>query len=94
MAVKDFSIGRARLSAVGVLALLGVAVCGQGCAEDPPREAFDACLNRASGSACVVQTPRDEIAGRCATEPYGLACIPMDPGHQPGEEGGAEFSRR
>ncbi|MTW20826.1 hypothetical protein [Allochromatium palmeri] len=175
--MKHFSIRRARLSAVALLALLGLAICGQGCAEDPsrpsepqrppgppraaidaclykaasatcyfedgvhaitgtcqergrgwvcvpdrappdgrampgesstvgfgpgkaasgspdraprpPREAFDACLDRAPGSACLIQTPRGEIAGRCSTQRQGLACIPSDPGHRPGEEGGA-----
>ncbi|MCK7578301.1 MAG: hypothetical protein MZV65_22875 [Chromatiales bacterium] len=60
----------------------------------PPREAFDACLDRAQDSACRVRTPQGEIAGRCATEPQGLACIPTDPNHRPGEEGGPEFGRR
>jgi hypothetical protein len=180
MPVKNASIRRTRLGALGLLLVLGLAVCGQGCAEDPPRssppgppraaidaclykafsascyfedgphaitgtcqergrdwvcvpdratpggagavglgsgsaaaparprstsgsaeraprppqEAFEACLNRAAGSACSVRTPRGEIAGRCSTELYGLVCIPMDPGHRPGEEGRAEFSRR
>lgn len=183
--------GRSRLSAAGVLALLGLAVCGQGCAQDlprpsealrplgppraaidaclyraasavcrfedgvhaitgtcqergrdwvcvpdrappdgrplpsepgstgfgagsvdpamrlppsasgtperaprPPREAFDACLGRAQGSACRVRTPQGEITGRCAIEAQGLACIPTDPNHRPGEEGGPEFGLR
>lgn len=60
----------------------------------PPREAFDACVDRAQDSACRVRTPQGEIAGRCATEPQGLACIPTDPNHRPGEEGGPEFGRR
>ena len=190
MAVKDSSIRRTHLGLAGFLALLGLAVCGQGCAEDPlrssepqrppgppraaidaclykaasaicyfedgvhaitgtcqergrdwvcvpdrappagrpmlggpgsaglgagsaaaamplssasgaperaprpPREAFDACLERAQGSACRVRTPQGEIAGRCATEPQGLACIPTDPNHRPGEEGGPEFGLR
>ncbi|BCU06774.1 hypothetical protein [Allochromatium tepidum] len=183
MVVKESSIRRTRLGSVGVLALLGLAVSSQGCAEDPPRqpppgppraaidaclyksfsascyfedgvhaitgtcqehgrdwvcvpdrpppagrpmpggpgsaglgagsaaaamplssasgvperaprpprEAFDACLERAQGSACRVRTPQGEIAGRCVTEPQGLACIPTDPNHRPGEEGGPAF---
>ena len=35
-----------------------------------------------------------EIAGRCVTEPQGLACIPTDPNHRPGEEGGPAFGLR
>lgn len=60
----------------------------------PPREAFEACQERAAGSVCIVPTPRGEVAGRCASAPYGLACIPTDPDHRPGEEANSEFSRR
>lgn len=179
MAVMDASIKRTRLGLAGFLALLGLAVCGQGCAGDPrrppgppraaidaclykaaaatcafedgvqaitgtcqergrdwvcvpdrappdgrpapsvglgteygasamppsaggspdraprpPREAFEACLDLSQGSACLIQTPRGEIVGRCATERQGLACIPTDPNHRPGEEGEAGFGQR
>ena len=174
MAVKDVSIRRTRWGAVGFLVLLGLMICGQGCAEDPlrlsepqhppgppraaidaclykaaaatcyfeggvhaitgtcqergrdwvcvpdrappdgrpapggsrsagfgvgsaprpPREAFAACLEQAVGSVCRVRTPRGEIIGRCARESGGLACIPTDPSHRPGEEGGLEFGQR
>ena len=60
----------------------------------PPREAFDACLGRAQDSACLIRTPRGEIAGRCVTDLQGLACIPTDPNHRPGKEGGSEFGLR
>lgn len=60
----------------------------------PPREAFDACLDRALGSGCLIETPRGEIAGRCADERHGLACIPTDPDHRPGAEGTLDFDRR
>ncbi|QGU32878.1 hypothetical protein [Thermochromatium tepidum] len=45
----------------------------------PPHEAFVACLGLTSGSACLIQTPRGEVAGRCATDPQGLVCIPSNP---------------
>ncbi|MGQ9659607.1 MAG: hypothetical protein ACUVT0_05845 [Thermochromatium sp.] len=180
MVVKESSIRRTRLGSVGVLALLGLAVSSQGCAEDPPRqpppgppraaidaclyksfsascyfedgshaitgtcqerggdwvcvpdrappgrapmpggpddagpgggkgppapdgtspprprpprEAFVACLNRAQGSACLIQTPGGEVAGRCASDSQGLACIPTDPHHRPGAEAGAQPGR-
>jgi len=190
MAGKDASIRRVRLGLAGFVALLGLAVCGQGCAEDPPRssgpqrpsgppraaldaclykaasavcsfedgvhaiagtcqergrnwvcvpdrappdgrvmpggpggagfgpgdaatmmpppsasgipdraprpprEAVDACVDRTQGSACLIQTARGEIAGRCLIQPQGLACIPTDPSHRPGEEGGPAFGLR
>ena len=59
----------------------------------PPREAFDACLDRTLDSSCLIRTPRGEIAGRCATESQGLVCIPTDPNHRPGAEAGPEFGR-
>jgi hypothetical protein len=60
----------------------------------PPREAFEACLDRALGSECLIETPRGEIAGRCAAERHGLACIPTDPAHRPGAEGTLDFDQR
>ncbi|MCB6184840.1 hypothetical protein LIN78_14930 [Leeia sp. TBRC 13508] len=54
----------------------------------PPPEAFAACENKAKSTACVVQTPRGEMKGRCGgPEGKKLACMPdMPPKGGKGEQ--------
>lgn len=77
--------------ALAIFASLGAAFVNaqdrRGPPREPPAEALQACVNRARGDACTVETPRgDTISGTCgAPEGRALACMPE---HGPGGPGG------
>lgn len=74
------------LCLVGSLAWGGLAL-GQGGGSGgnqpprrPPKEAVDACVNKASGDACSFESPRGTVEGTCwaPREDLPLACRPAD----------------
>lgn len=75
-----------KLCLVGSLAWGGVAL-GQGDGSDgnrrpprPPKEAVEACADRASGDACSFESPHGTVQGTCwaPREDLPLACRPAD----------------
>ena len=88
MAVKDVSIRRTRLGSIGFVVLLGLAICGQGCAEDPPRlsepqrppgpprAAIDACLYKAAAATCYFEDGVHAITGTCQEHGRDWVCVP------------------
>jgi hypothetical protein len=51
---------------------------GPGNGQQPPQEAFDACVNLSANASCSVSTPNGSINGTCQTPPNlgQLVCVP------------------
>ncbi|HND93358.1 MAG TPA: hypothetical protein PLI75_16350 [Anaerolineales bacterium] len=61
---------------------------GAGNGQQPPQEAYDACIGLSEGAACTVLTPNGSLSGTCTLPPVNastqLACAPINgPQQQP-----------
>jgi hypothetical protein len=50
----------------------------------PPKEAFDACVQKQAGDACSVTLGSHTMTGTCSTAPDGNGALACKPDHPPG----------